>query len=90
MRFSSTIRIILSAALSTLLLSALFESATCLCSDDADCCGPCMLCLCTQALETPDAVGAVNQPVSVPVMPVIEQDQFVSLTFRPPTPPPRA
>ncbi len=90
MRFSSTIRTILSAALNALLLSALFESASCLCSDNDVCGGPSVLCLCTQALETPDAVGTASQPAPVPPMPVIEQDRFVSLTFSPPTPPPRA
>ena len=90
MRFGNAIRILLSATLSALLLSALFESATCLCSDNDVCSGACTACLCTQALEMPDAVGAVSLPAPVLPIPVIEPVRFVSLTFRPPIPPPRA
>lgn len=73
-----------------LLLFSLFESATCLCSDADDCCGPCMLCLCTQAIESPDATRAAASPDVAPVIVPAVPASFVSLTFRPPTPPPRA
>ena len=87
---SRSLRIIMVAVCGGLLLSAFFGSATCLCSDDADCCGPSMLCLCTQALEMPDAVSAVSHPDPAPLMLATRQDRYDSLTFRPPTPPPPA
>lgn len=87
---SRLLRIIMAAVCGGLLLSAFFESATCLCSDDADCCGPCMLCLCTQALETPDVVRTLSRPATAHLMLAIRQDRYDSLTFCPPTPPPLA
>jgi hypothetical protein len=83
-------RIALGAALGGMLLFSLFESATCLCSDDDDCCGPCMLCLCTQAIETPDAAGPAMLPDAAPESFLAAPDRFASLSCRPPTPPPRA
>ncbi|MBI5395740.1 MAG: hypothetical protein HZA91_10625 [Verrucomicrobia bacterium] len=87
---SNPIRALMNVFLGGLLAFSLFESATCLCSDDDDCCGPCMLCLCTQAIESPDAAGAVVQVGPATTLLPVELNQFVSFSFRPPTPPPRA
>jgi hypothetical protein len=87
---NTAIRALMNAFLGGLLLFAFFESATCLCSDDDDCCGPCMLCLCTHAIETCDAVSPAALPDAALALLPAELNLFLSLTFRPPTPPPRA
>ena len=87
---NNPIRALMTVFLSGLLMFSLFESATCLCSDDDDCCGPCMLCLCTQALETPDPAVPATLPNTVVASLPAKLNLFVSLSFRPPTPPPRA
>ena len=79
----------MTAFLGALFLFAAFEPVVAHCTDDDDD-GALCYCLCTQALDAPETAPTVNSPTLTVAMPAMEPDHFVSLSFRPPTPPPRA
>lgn len=83
------IRLLMTAFLGTLFVFAAFEPVVAHCTDDDDD-GALCYCLCTQALDAPESVSAISSPVISVAALSPEPDGFVSLSFRPPTPPPRA
>lgn len=89
MHRSRSIRASLIAVLGVLFLFAAFEPVMAHCGgDDAD--GACCMCLCTQALDTPDPASKTDLPKLILEAARLEVTSFQSLTFPPPSPPPWA
>ncbi|MCX6909370.1 MAG: hypothetical protein NTY01_15195 [Verrucomicrobia bacterium] len=83
------IRVLMASVLGALFAFAAFEPVVAHCTDDDDD-GAMCYCLCTQALDAPEAVPTVGSPILTVAALSPEPDGFISLSFRPPTPPPRA
>lgn len=89
MHRSRSIRASLIAILGVLFLFAAFEPALAHCGgDDGD--GANCMCLCTQALDAPDVVPMTVLPEAILETVCPMAAGFHSLTFSPPSPPPRA